>query len=279
MDGRSHCAELVRRDDADRYLTALFAPSDRRSDLLALYAFNAEVARSREVVSEPMLGHIRLQWWREAIAECYDDRPRRHQVVEPLAAAIRRHGLPRGLFDRLLDARAMDLSPDPPETLAQLVAYADATSGDLTRLALFVLGASDESEQSAGAGVGTAWALTGLMRALPHHLRQGRYVLPRDVMVRHGVAERALREVKSSTQIYGAVEEICGIALKKIKESRSQLADRTKRGLPAMLPATLAEAYLARFSRLGYDPFDARIARPLPMRAWRLMGRALLGRF
>src|SRR5207244_12479744 len=51
----SYCAELLRRQDSDRYLTALFAPSDRREALFALYAFNLEIARAREAVSEPFI--------------------------------------------------------------------------------------------------------------------------------------------------------------------------------------------------------------------------------
>ncbi len=279
MADASYCADLLRRDDSDRFLTALFAPVARRDDLFALYAFNAEVARSREAVSEPMLGLIRLQWWRDAIAECYAGRPRRHQVVEPLAAVIDSHGLPRRLFDRLLDSREMDFSDAPFETMDQLVSYAEASSGGLTQLALLVLGARDESAQAAGALVGTAWALTGLMRALPHQLRQNRCVLPREVMARHRVEERALRELKPSDSICRAVEEICVTALKKLDESRNIMPSRRGGGLPALLPGTLARAYLARFARLGYDPFDTRNATPLSLRSWRLMLRTLTGRY
>ena len=57
----AYCQNQVRQHDRDRYLTALFAPPARRPGLFALYAFNLEVAKVREAVSEPMLGHIRLQ--------------------------------------------------------------------------------------------------------------------------------------------------------------------------------------------------------------------------
>ncbi len=279
MPDLAYCADLVRRDDPDRFLTALFAPSGRRDDLFALYAFNVEVARSREAVSEPMLGLIRLQWWRDAIAECYAGRPRRHHVVEPLAAAIDAHGLPRPLFDRLLESRELDFSDRPVETLDELVAYAEASSGGLSQLALSVLAATDGPSQAAGRLVGTAWALTGLMRALPHQLRQGRCLLPREVMARHGADERALAAMKPSDPIRRSVEEVCTIASKKIDESSKNLPGRVGPGLPALLPGTLARGYLARFARLGHDPFDARNARPLSVRSWRLMLRAMAGRY
>ena len=83
----SDCAALVRRVDYDRYLTALFAPPPARERLFALYAFNHEIAKVRETVSEPMIGQIRLQWWREAIGGIHAGTPRKHMVV-----AACRHG-------------------------------------------------------------------------------------------------------------------------------------------------------------------------------------------
>ena len=78
-------AAELRRVDYDRYLCALFASPGPRAGMIALYAFSHEVAKISEVVSEPMLGEIRLQWWREAIDGIYDGVARRHDAVEALA--------------------------------------------------------------------------------------------------------------------------------------------------------------------------------------------------
>src|ERR1700692_3778381 len=88
--GLSPLAALIRRHDRDRYQTALFAPADRCEALFALYAFNYEIARVRAAGPQPMLGQIRLQWWREAVAAAYRGAPpRQHVVAEPLALVIR----------------------------------------------------------------------------------------------------------------------------------------------------------------------------------------------
>src|ERR671926_1519155 len=102
MDAYAHCADLVRDADRDRFLAALFAPEPARRGLLALYAFNVEVSRVRDRVSEPLPGEIRLQWWRDAIsAEGDDDRPG-DSAANPVAAAlldtISRHRLTRQAF-------------------------------------------------------------------------------------------------------------------------------------------------------------------------------------
>src|SRR5215218_7515119 len=94
--GLSAVAAIVRRHDRDRYQTALFAPADRREALFALYAFNYEVARVRETVTQPMLGQIRLQWWREVVEATYAGAPaRQHEIVTPLVSAITAFGLTR----------------------------------------------------------------------------------------------------------------------------------------------------------------------------------------
>ena len=69
------CAELVRRGDPDRFLSAMTAPPELRGRLMILYAFNLEVARAPWVASEPMLAEMRLQWWADAIAEIFEGRP------------------------------------------------------------------------------------------------------------------------------------------------------------------------------------------------------------
>src|SRR5882724_8038659 len=110
-DRLSPVAALVRRHDRDRFQTVLFAPAARREPLFALYAFNYEIARVRERVSQPILGRIRLEWWRETVATAYEGAPVRHHiVVEPLTAAIREHALAREHFERLIDARDQGLA-------------------------------------------------------------------------------------------------------------------------------------------------------------------------
>ncbi|HEY8014675.1 MAG TPA: squalene/phytoene synthase family protein, partial [Dongiaceae bacterium] len=123
----SYCARLLRQQDPDRYLTALFAPPERREALFALYAFNLELARARESVREPIMGQMRLQWWRDSLAEMLAGRPRAHEVGRPLAAAIAAYGLDPVLLERLIDARERDMEAEPPVDLAALLDYARGT--------------------------------------------------------------------------------------------------------------------------------------------------------
>src|SRR5947209_10206033 len=164
-DRLSPVAALVRRHDRDRFQTVLFAPAARREALFALYAFNYELARVRESVTQPMLGQIRLQWWRENIAAAFTGNAiRHHPVVEPLAAAVREFGLTRDHFDRLIDARETDLADEPQASLAAVEDYAESTSAGLVYLALEVLGAHNSAAAEAAHHIGIAYAIAGLLR-------------------------------------------------------------------------------------------------------------------
>lgn len=177
-------AAFVRRHDPDRFFTALFAPAAARETLFVLYAFNHELARAREAVTEPSLALIRLQWWREVVAGA----PRRHEVAEPLATAIEAGSLPRDGLLRLVDAREIETDPAIP-SLAAWLDYVRGTAGELAVIAARSLGApAPERIRDAGAAYGVA----GLLRSVPAHARQGRCLLPTDVLERHGLTPEAV---------------------------------------------------------------------------------------
>ncbi len=279
MTELSYCGAQLRRHDNDRYLTCLFAPADRREHLFALYAFNLEIAKTAEVVSEAMLGEIRLQWWRESIEAIYTGTPRKHEVVTPLAAAIAAAPLPRAAFERLIEARSLDLAEEPPASLEDLEAYAEASSGELVGLALAVLGVEGEAARAAGRYLGIAWALTGLARAVPFHARQHRCYLPADLIAAKSARLDELYALRPSAALAAVVREIALSAGRHLAEARARRREVPKAALPALLPAVLADRHLAALRRCGHDPFDPRLQSPAPGRIWRLAWAHLLGRY
>ncbi len=278
-EAAEYCAREVRRLDHDRFLCALFAPADRRPALLALLAFNLEVARIRESVTEPLLGEVRLRWWHEAVDAAYDGAPPGHPVAGELAAAVRRFDLTRDHFDALLAARAFDLGDQAPADMAALVDYAAATSGRLTGLALEVVDARHEAAAEAGHHVGIAWALTGLVRAVPFHAAARRIYLPTDLTDRHGADLAGLLELRSSPGLRDTAAAIAATARDHLTAARSMARVVGRRALPALLPATLADGYLRRLARAGHDPFDASVQGAHPGRVWKLAVMRGLGRF
>src|SRR3954452_8383350 len=275
----SYCGQEVRKYDKDRFLTALFAPADRREALFALYAFNLEIAKTREVVTEPVLGQIRLQWWNDAIGEAYDGAPRRHEVLLPLAGAIREFCLTRGHFEKLIDAREADLTDEPPADTTCLISYAEVTSVPLALLALESLGVSDAAAAKAARHVGIAWGLTGLLRAIPFHARAHRLYMPKDALVRHGVAEGRLFDLKPPEGLKAVVGEVADLARVHLREARALRRDVPRAANPALLIASIADTYLGVIAKAGNDVFAPRVLMPNPFRQVRLGLRAMTGRY
>ena len=139
QDAFAYCAELVRTNDRDRYLATLFAPEESRGALYALYAFNSEVARVREVAREPLPGEIRLQWWSDVLHGERSGEASANPVASALLVAIGRHHTASAKLIDLIDARRFDLYDEPMAGIADLEAYARQTSSVLFALAAQIL--------------------------------------------------------------------------------------------------------------------------------------------
>ncbi|MBN9592126.1 MAG: squalene/phytoene synthase family protein, partial [Alphaproteobacteria bacterium] len=180
-DSFAACGAMVRARDADRYFAALFAPKETRRRLFALYALNYELAHVGESVREPMVGDIRMQWWRETLESARDGHPRAHVVAHALAAAMAAQDLPGDLFERMIEARGFDYLDGYFTDCAELESYAADTAGALMQLALRAVGCGAVQDEAAREA-GIAYALCGLLRALPHHAARRKLYLPLDVL-------------------------------------------------------------------------------------------------
>jgi phytoene synthase len=230
-------AALVRRHDPDRFLTALFAPPERRDALLALYAFNHELARAREVTGEPPLALIRLQWWREVV----EGEPKRHEVASPLSAAIASGALKPADLLAIIEARETEVYGNF-ETVADWRGWLLAGAGGLTVAAASALGApTPEALRPFGAAYGVA----GLLRATGVLASQRTCFLPRDLLARHGLSPEALIDDPGSQPARAALNDV-------VQEGWALLADARRDGVPrkavaAALPAVLARRDLERW--------------------------------
>jgi len=223
---------MVHRLDRDRAMCTTVAPANRQAAQLALLAFNLEIATIPELVSESMLGEIRLQWWRDTIANIFSGTGSDHPVARGLAHGINTYGLDKSLFDEYLDARSFDLRREAPASIVALESYAAGTAGSLNELLADALGLADLAPGPQAAiriavrHSGIAWALSGLLQSVSFHARQGRSYLPTDIdedNKRQAVAEAARRHIIQART-----------ARKLVPKSL----------LPVMLPTYLAEQRL-----------------------------------
>lgn len=169
------CADIVQKGDPDRFAAAMAAPVAARRVLFPIYAFNVEVARAPWVASEPMIGEMRLQWWRDALEEiAKGGSVRKHEVTTPLAEVM--DAKAAEALDRLIEARRWDLYTDAFDDEAHFESYLADTGGLLMQTAARLLGAGAETEHDVGAfGKGTA--LVKFLRAVPELESRGRFPL------------------------------------------------------------------------------------------------------
>lgn len=270
----------LRRDDRDRYLTALLAPPEAREGLIALYAFNLEIARVRETVSEELIGRMRLQWWRDRLDDIYDGTPPKHPVAEPLAWAVARFSVPRTILEDLITAREDDLAGVPPESLAALEDHARRTAAPVVSLALRVLGQDSGPAAAAAADAALAQALTGILRAVPFHLRTGMVRLPGDLCRAAGLDVDRLRDRGPAGQEASLASVVARVADRAGEALASARRHRVPRGaLPALLPARLAARDLKRLEQAGFDPFAGSVMRVDGLRPLVLLMARLGGKF
>lgn len=271
------CAALVRRYDPDRYFAILLAPAARREALFALHACELELARIPERVSEPMLGAIRLQWWRESLEGIAEGRPRRHEIVLPLAAAIGEGGLDPAPLHAMIDAWDGILAREHPPTLSEIEQDLTATQGMANRAAIGLLaGEAPDDWGDAADHVALAAGLTRMLLRAPERAAGGKPVLPRDVLARHGLDLGTMLDGQRETRLAAAAAEIAERARGHVASLRGAGLPRTV--LPALLPAGFAACDLARLRRSGHKLFAPRLQHRGVGRQLRVLARALRGR-
>jgi 15-cis-phytoene synthase len=262
-DAFDHCEALVRTADKDRFFATLFAPAARRRPLYALYAFNLEIARVREVVSEPLPGEIRLQWWRDALAGAAHGDVNAHPVAAPLRATIVRYQLPVQRLIELIETRIFDLYDEPMGALAELESYAAKTSATLIELAARILNEGGEPGIGVLAGhAGTAYALAGLLRAFPVHAARRQLYVPLEILDRHGARPEDIFAVRTTVELRAALAEIRARARHHLAAAGPLFEAVPAKLLAALLPVALVDPLLDRMDKS--DPF-----RPIDLPQWR----------
>ena len=265
------CVAHVRALDPDRYLACLFAPKASQPFLFALYAFNAEIARIREIVSEPMPGEIRHQWWREALSCGAAEAAAQNPIAAALVHTLKRFRLPPDPLLALIEARSFDLYDDPMPTWLDLEGYCGETSSALIRLATLILADGEEAGSADLCGyAGTAYAITGLLRAFPVHARRTQCYLPHEVLISCGVSLDEIYAGTDSESLHAVLATVRARAQQHLDTLRQRVGELDPRIRPAFFPVCLVQPYLDRMARPDYRPFETLVDIPRLSKLWRI---------
>lgn len=154
-DSLDHVAALVRERDLDRYLATLYAPPAARAGILALHALDLELAEVARSTTEPMLGQIRLAWWREQLQGLDGGATPAQPVLTALAESVLPAGIMGASLEPFEDAWLAVLDDD-------IAAHAEARARLFEAIATLV-GSVDTSRAARRLGAG--WAIVDIARS------------------------------------------------------------------------------------------------------------------
>ncbi len=243
---------IVRQHSLDRYLSTLFLPLDIRNSIFVLYAFDAEISNIRNLVREPLMGEVRLQWWRDIVDGKRAGEAQSHPLAAHLVQTIERFSLPRPLFANYLEARIFDLYNDPMEDNNMLEGHAGETTSSLFQLAAMIANGGHNPKAGDCAGhAGVVLLIIEMLKNLPIHRARRQCYISAELLLK---AELSIDDYfegdqtpKSTALVYSLVD-VAKHHLVKYKSYHGALPGRI---LPVFLPMSLAPAYFKCFEKEG----------------------------
>jgi phytoene synthase len=254
------CADLVRSHDFARYASTLFVPAEQRRGLLAIYAFNAEISRVRELVSQPLPGEIRLQWWSDMLAGEGHGGVEGNPVAAELMRAIQNWQLPVERLSRLVDEHQFDLYNDPMPTMAALEGYIGDTSSALFALGAAIAGWQSPEIELLARHAGLAQGIAQVIAGLPLDASRRQLFVPLQLLESHGCGMEEVYAGKETPKLRAALDQLIGEGRGHLKTALGLLEAMPPEVRPVFLPLALVRRDLERMSRADTDPFAAHVA-------------------
>ncbi|RKP09300.1 isoprenoid synthase domain-containing protein [Thamnocephalis sphaerospora] len=277
-----YCRDLVRKYDHEHYLCGLLYPAHLRNGYWALRAFFIELSAVREAVSDPRIGQMRLQFWRDAVDSTFKGHPPQHPVTVALSQTVLAHSTGEGAvrplvssswMKRIINEREKDMEDPYHATMESLEAYVEAAHASAMYLQLELLGVRSVSADHIASHIGKAYGLVTLLRATPFHASKRRTYLPAALLAEHGVSQEDLfRNGPTAEGLHDVVYDVASVAHRHLEVAKDHwVDDRHRKDVPshaftAMLAAIPARTYLDRLQQVHFNVFDPK----LTVRPWKL---------
>ena len=250
------CVKIIRLHDRSQYLLHLFTGKDNRSALASLLAFSCEIARVKESVSDPQIGRIRLEWWREGLRESFKGLVGRHQVLTAMARHLNFDEEFNKELNLLIDARERELTHTFFDHVDDLDKYLDETAVRLFRLIVKVLNINAHRTVIAAASkVGRAYGLAGLLAAVPHHQKLGQSYIPRILLEEAGVKFHDLGRTNVIEGLGSVIQKLAISAKQEISNSEVLIRCLKPDCKPILLAIVIIENQLKYLKKNAYNPY------------------------
>lgn len=258
QDAAAFCAHLVRSHDFARYAATLFVEGDQRRALLALYAFNVEIFRVRDQITQPLAGEVRLQWWTDVLTGEGRGGVEGNPVAAELLLAIRHFQLPIEPMTRLIDEHQFDLYNDPMPTLASLEGYVTDTASALFALAARIAAAPSAEIDHLARHAGLAQGFAQVIAALPRDAVRRQLFVPVQLLAKQGIGAEQIFAGKETPAVRAALDQLISEAGKHLDTAYGLLGEIAPEARPMFLPLAVVGRDLKQMARADSDPFAPR---------------------
>ncbi|KAF9267427.1 hypothetical protein L218DRAFT_920270 [Marasmius fiardii PR-910] len=278
-DYSQYCRDFVQKHDYESYLISHLFPKEFQGGYFALKAFSAELAMISDTVSNPTIGMMRMQFWKDAVKGISDGKPPRHPIALALHDASRISSLPPYHLKRMIDARNSELQVPVHLTTESLSAHAESTSSTMLYLLLSMLSLRSETFSHAASHLGVAQTISTLLRGLPFHARHGRMIIPAEITAKHGVVqEEVFRKGREARRIDDAVFEFATLANDNLITARNMFKEEGLNGkvpqeaMTVFLAGVPVSSILQTLEEINFDVFHPKLQTrdwKLPWKIWK----------
>lgn len=269
---------LARAHEPERLIAATLARGTQRAALIALAAFAADLVRIPLTVTEPMLGEMRLQWWRDSLEAMTDGGRIGSPVADALGDAIAEFRLPVPMLVAMSEARAFDLYDDPMADQASLDGYLAKTEAIPFELALRILGVPPDHATALSIPAGRAFGLVRVLAWLPRTAAAGRCMLPQAQLAAFDLTSADLANGARPDDVARLIAALTRDVTAAIDALRPQLSCLTRRQRVALLPLAVLSPYLRAIDRRQWRG-QAMVTELAPLlRVWRITVAHVAGR-
>jgi phytoene synthase len=248
--------DLVRTADRDRYVATLFAPPNRRDALIALHAFDVELARIPHLARQQIAGEIRLQWWREAVDGSNEHEAQANPIAAALMATIADRGLPTEPLHAMIDARGAELTPEAFANAGELLAWCDGVWGAQLACACRIL---DAGEARGATNIlddaGRAIGITQLLMTFAMRAARGQSIVPAATLAAHGASAADVTARRPHDGVAAALAELRAAAKGHLDAAQAELHTLPRRLRPALVLLSLVAPRLDWLAR--QNPYAA----------------------
>ena len=246
------CQDLVQRSDVESFLCLPFVPANARPSVLAVRAFNVEVAKAADKASDVRIAEMRLKWWDGVVDNLIKRNPPEHPIADALCDALHSHDLDPDLLRSVIEWRVKDLHIKQPETVADLEKYAEGTQAALQSLCLSVLGVGKhEGSMVATRHVGIAMGLALVLRGTRFHASRNKLYIPKEVASAYKLSPGSVAKGQPTQELSQCVYDLSMLAKDHLDKAKA--ASWSADALPALYPAAIPRIFLDKLEELEFD--------------------------